>query len=29
MNALLREIEARDSQDVIVTTSGCAGLCSR
>lgn len=29
MNALLREIENRNIQDVIVTTSGCAGLCSR
>lgn len=29
MNALLSEIENRNIQDVIVTTSGCAGLCSR
>ncbi len=29
MNALLREIENRNIQDIIVTTSGCAGLCSR
>ncbi len=29
MAALLREIEERKLTDVIVTTSGCAGLCSR
>ncbi len=29
MSALLKEIEARRLSDVIVTTSGCAGLCSR
>ena len=29
MTALLAEIEAKDVKDVIVTTSGCAGLCSR
>jgi len=29
MNALLAELEAKDIKDVIVTTSGCAGLCSR
>ena len=29
MDALLREIESRAVQDVIVTTSGCAGLCNR
>jgi NADP-reducing hydrogenase subunit HndB len=28
MTALLDEVEARDISDVIVTTSGCAGLCS-
>ena len=28
MSALLKEIEARGSQDVILTSSGCAGLCS-
>lgn len=28
MTALLDEIESRDISDVIVTTSGCAGLCS-
>jgi NADP-reducing hydrogenase subunit HndB len=29
MGALLREIENSKITDVIVTTSGCAGLCSR
>jgi len=29
MAALLREVENRKLADVIVTTSGCAGLCSR
>jgi NADP-reducing hydrogenase subunit HndB len=29
MDALLREIENRSVTDVIVTTSGCAGLCNR
>lgn len=29
MDAVMSEIEARDLKDVIVTTSGCAGLCSR
>jgi len=29
MTALLEEVESRDIADVIVTTSGCAGLCSR
>lgn len=29
MNALLAEIEERDIKDVILTTSGCAGLCSK
>lgn len=29
MGALLREIEKLKLTDVIVTTSGCAGLCSR
>ncbi len=28
MTALLDEIESRNLSDVIVTTSGCAGLCS-
>ena len=29
MSAVLKEIEEKKTQDVIVTTSGCAGLCSR
>jgi NADP-reducing hydrogenase subunit HndB len=29
MDAFLAEIEKYDSKDVIITTSGCAGLCSR
>jgi len=29
MNTLLAEIAQRDIEDVIVTTSGCAGLCSK
>jgi NADP-reducing hydrogenase subunit HndB len=29
MGALLKEIEKENLTDVIVTTSGCAGLCSR
>jgi len=29
MDAVLREVEERNLEDVIVTTSGCAGLCSR
>ena len=29
MNALLAEIARSKVQDIIVTTSGCAGLCSR
>jgi len=29
MAALLGEIETRGATDVLVTTSGCAGLCSR
>jgi NADP-reducing hydrogenase subunit HndB len=29
MSALLREIAERDIKDVLVSTSGCAGLCSR
>jgi NADP-reducing hydrogenase subunit HndB len=29
MSALLSEINKKDVKDVIVTTSGCAGLCSR
>ena len=29
VEAALREVEERDLPDVMVTTSGCAGLCSR
>lgn len=29
MSAVLKEIEERKINDVIITTSGCAGLCSR
>ena len=29
METLLKEIEAKDVKDVLVTASGCAGLCSR
>ena len=29
MTAVMEEIGKRDIKDVIVTTSGCAGLCSR
>jgi NADP-reducing hydrogenase subunit HndB len=29
MTAVMEEIQKRDISDVIVTTSGCAGLCSR
>ena len=29
MNAFLDEITKNDVKDVIITTSGCAGLCSR
>jgi len=29
MNALLGEIQQNNIKDVIVTTSGCAGLCSK
>jgi NADP-reducing hydrogenase subunit HndB len=29
MGALLKEVEAQKLSDVIVTTSSCAGLCSR
>jgi NADP-reducing hydrogenase subunit HndB len=29
MDALMEEIEKKEIKDVIVTTSGCAGLCSR
>lgn len=29
MSALLKELKKKDVKDVIVTTSGCAGLCSQ
>jgi NADP-reducing hydrogenase subunit HndB len=29
MDSILDEVQKADAQDVIVTTSGCAGLCSR
>jgi NADP-reducing hydrogenase subunit HndB len=29
MAALIKEIEEKDIRDVLLTTSGCAGLCSR
>ena len=29
MNALMEEFEKQDIKDVILTSSGCAGLCSR
>lgn len=29
MTALMDEVEKKDVKDVILTTSGCAGLCSR
>ncbi|HHF43425.1 MAG: (2Fe-2S) ferredoxin domain-containing protein [Candidatus Aminicenantes bacterium] len=29
MNAFLQELQARDITDVLLTNSGCAGLCSR
>ncbi len=29
MNAFLKEIEAHDVHDVIITSTGCAGLCKR
>jgi NADP-reducing hydrogenase subunit HndB len=29
MGAMMAEIEAQEVTDVLVTTSGCAGLCSR
>lgn len=28
MNALIKEIEERDIRDVLLSNSGCAGLCS-
>ena len=29
MTTLMKELESRDVQDIILTTSSCAGLCSR
>ncbi len=29
MTALMKEIKTRDLQDVLLTSSGCAGLCSQ
>lgn len=29
MDALIKEIEEKDIKNVLLTTSGCAGLCSR
>ncbi len=29
MDALLKEVEKRDARDVLISNSGCAGLCSR
>ncbi len=29
MDTLIKEIEKKDVHDVLLTTSGCAGLCSR
>jgi len=29
MNALLKEVEAKKLDDVLITNSGCAGLCSK
>lgn len=29
MDALLKEVEKRDAGDVLISNSGCAGLCSR
>jgi len=29
MTALMKEIKTRDVQDVLLTSSGCAGLCSQ
>ncbi|MCK4293009.1 MAG: (2Fe-2S) ferredoxin domain-containing protein [Planctomycetes bacterium] len=29
MSALLGLVEEKDAKDVVITTSGCAGLCSR
>jgi len=29
MNALIKKVEEKDIKDVLLTNSGCAGLCSR
>jgi NADP-reducing hydrogenase subunit HndB len=29
MSAMLALVEEKDSKDIVLTTSGCAGLCSR
>jgi NADP-reducing hydrogenase subunit HndB len=29
MNALIKELEERELSDILLTNSGCAGLCSR
>ena len=29
LDAIMKEIEKKDTQDIYITTSGCAGLCSR
>lgn len=29
LDTLMKELEERESQDIYLTTSGCAGLCSR
>lgn len=29
MNVLLKKVEGEESKDIILTTSGCAGFCSR
>lgn len=29
VNALMNELEPHSAQDIVLTTSGCAGLCSR
>ncbi|NQT24889.1 (2Fe-2S) ferredoxin domain-containing protein [candidate division KSB1 bacterium] len=29
MNVLLKEMEGKESKEIILTTSGCAGFCSR
>jgi NADP-reducing hydrogenase subunit HndB len=29
MNAFIKELEEKDTRDILLTNSGCAGLCSR